>query len=50
MTSFLTDKWVEKGGALQEILKEVDVPKVFKETALGVSTNTPLMLFAFFLL
>ena len=50
MTSFLNDKLVEKGVALQEILREVDVPKVFKENALGVSTNTPLMLFAFFLL
>ena len=50
MTSFLTDRWVEKGEALQEILKEVDVLKVSKEITLGVSTNTPLMLFAFFLL
>jgi hypothetical protein len=50
MTCFLNDQLVEEWVALQEILREVDVPKVFKENALGVSTNTPLMLFAFFLL
>ena len=50
MASYLTDSWVEKAESLQEIIKIIDVPKVFKKTTLDVSINTPLMLFAFFLL
>jgi hypothetical protein len=50
MTSFLVDKLVEKALPIQEIMQEINLRKVFKETALGISTKTPLMLFAFFLL
>jgi hypothetical protein len=50
MTSFLNDKFVEKGVILQEIVQEINVPKIFKETAVGVCTNPSLIFFAFFLL
>ena len=50
MTSFLNDKLVEKGVVLQEIVQEINVPKIFKETAVGVCTNPSLIFFAFFLL